>query len=158
MAASELWFFSPSIWNKQETWRTQSERLNPPLRCWLKNHSVKRETKIICTLETDLTKLLESKVEVVNAAATDARIVWHNVQFIQYEQFRLNYIFRQYLGTSSLSKKFFQMVVKKTALQKSYEIAVGVQSYTIDFVAKSRQFGWLEISLVYDKSNKYEAI
>ena len=50
------------------------------------------------------------------------------------------------------------MVVKKTALQKSYEIAVGVQSYTIDFVAKSRQFGWLEISLVYDKSNKYEAI
>ena len=33
------------------------------------------------------------------------------------------------------------MVVKKTALQKSYEIAVGVQSYTIDFVAKSRQFG-----------------
>ena len=58
-----------------------------------------------------------------------------------YEQFRLNYIFRQYLGTSSLSKKFFQMVVKKTALQKSYEIAVGVQSYTIDFVAKSRQFG-----------------
>ena len=47
------------------------------------------------------------------------------------------------------------MVVKKTLLQKFYELAVGAQSYTIDSVVTNRQFDWLEISLVYDKSNKH---
>ena len=31
MVASELWFFFPSIWTKQETRQTQSEGFDPPL-------------------------------------------------------------------------------------------------------------------------------
>ena len=44
------------------------------------------------------------------------------------------------------------MDFKKATLQKSYQLAVGAQSYTLEFTAANRQFGWLEISLVYDKS------
>lgn len=44
---------------------------------------------------------------------------------------------------------------EKRPLQKSYELAVGVKSYTIDLVATNRQFDWPEIYLVYDKSNKH---
>ena len=44
------------------------------------------------------------------------------------------------------------MGFKKAPLQKSYQLAVGAQSYTLEFTAANRQFGWLEISLVYDKS------
>ena len=40
-------------------------------------------------------------------------------------------------------------------LQQSQELAVGLQSFTIDFVAANRQFDWIEISLVYDKSDKH---
>ena len=43
----------------------------------------------------------------------------------------------------------------KRTLQKSYELAVGIESYKVDFVAAdNRQFDWLEISLVYDKKKK----
>lgn len=41
-------------------------------------------------------------------------------------------------------------------LQQSQELAVGLQSFTIDFVAANRQFDWIEISLVYDKSDKQQ--
>ena len=54
--------------------------------------------------------------------------------------------------TSTISKKVFRMGFKKATLQKSYQLAVGAQSYTLEFTAANRQFGWLEISLVYDKS------
>ena len=47
---------------------------------------------------------------------------------------------------------------KKIPLQKLYEIGVVVQIYRVDFVEANRQFHWLEISLVYDKSNKHAAI
>lgn len=35
---------------------------------------------------------------------------------------------------------------------------IGVQTFTVDFVAANRQFDWLEISLVYDKNNKHSRI
>ena len=54
--------------------------------------------------------------------------------------------------TSTISKKVFRMGFKKAPLQKSYQLAVGAQSYSLEFTAANRQFGWLEISLVYDKS------
>ena len=103
----------------------------------LVNHTRKADTKIICTLETDLAKLFESNVSV---AAPDAKIRQHDAPFIQFEQIRLLDNLRQYLETSLHSKKVCRMGVKKTLLQKSYELPVGVQSYTIDFVAANRQY------------------
>ena len=39
------------------------------------NHPIKLDTKLICTLETDLTKLLKSNVKVANVAASDTKII-----------------------------------------------------------------------------------
>ena len=50
------------------------------------------------------------------------------------------------------------MSIQKTSLQKLYELAVGTQSYTIEFTARNRQLDWLEISLVYDKSNQHKMV
>ena len=47
------------------------------------------------------------------------------------------------------------MGAQKTPIQKTYEINVGQDSINIDFWRLNRQFDWLEISLVFDKSNKY---
>ena len=44
--------------------------------------------------------------------------------------------------------------LQKSFLKKSYEVAVGTQSYKYSLEAINRQFKWLEISLVYDKSNQ----
>ena len=50
------------------------------------------------------------------------------------------------------------MGIQKASLQKSYELAVGAHSYTVDFTAANRQFDWLGISLVYVKSNKHQTV
>ena len=80
---------------------------------------------------------------------------WHDAPFIQYEQIRLN---DMYLKTILISKKVFEMGIQKTLYQKLFELAVGVQNYTVNFVAATRQFDWLEISIVSDKSGKHNTI
>ena len=47
------------------------------------------------------------------------------------------------------------MGVQKTPYQKIYELQAGSQDFTADFQGASRQFDWIDISLVYDKSDKH---
>ena len=39
-----------------------------------------------------------------------------------------------------------------------YELQTGLQDFTVDFLGSNRQFDWIEISLVYDKSDEYLTI
>lgn len=47
------------------------------------------------------------------------------------------------------------MGIIKTPYQKNYEKQIGSQEFTVDFKESDRQFDWLEVSLVYDKSDKH---
>ena len=69
----------------------------------------------------------------------------------------MNDNFREYLETSLLAKKV-KMAISKILLQKSYELGVGIQNYTLEFTTVNRLIDWLEISLVYDKSDKHATI
>ena len=53
------------------------------------------------------------------------------------------------------SLKVFKMGKQKTPYQKTYEIKAGLQEFTVDFKGCNRQFARLEVSLVYNKSNKH---
>ena len=46
----------------------------------------------------------------------------------------------------------------KTPIQKTYEIQKGSDSLNIEFLGANRQFDWIEISIVPDKSNKHSTI
>ena len=87
--------------------------------------------------------------------ATDAQNVFTKAPFIQYGQILLDTNFRQYLETIMVSKKILRMGAQKTPLQKTYEISVGQASLNAEFSGSNRQFDWLEISIVSDKSDKY---
>ena len=87
--------------------------------------------------------MFESHIKFAKAAAPDAKIIWGDSPFILYKKFWLNGNFRKCLKTSLLSKKVFSNGCKKTLLQKSYELGIGVQSYTVDSLATNRQFHWL---------------
>ena len=50
------------------------------------------------------------------------------------------------------------MGAQKTLIQNNYEINVGQDSINIDFLGSNRQFDWLEISTVYDNSDKQTTI
>ena len=65
--------------------------------------------------------------------------------------------FRQFLEAIMVSKKIFCMGVQKTQYRK-HEVRTGSDSVNIDFLASSRQFRWLEIYLVFNKSNKHTSL
>ena len=50
------------------------------------------------------------------------------------------------------------MGAQKTPIQKTYEINIRQDSINIHFLGSNRQFDWLKISLVFDKSDKHTSI
>ena len=78
--------------------------------------------------------------------------------YIQYEQVLLNKSFRQHLDTITVSKKVLRMGAQKTPVQKTYEIQKGSDSLNVEFLGANRQFDWIEISIVPDKSDKHTTI
>ena len=47
------------------------------------------------------------------------------------------------------------MGVQKTPIQKADEIQKGSDLLNVEFLGANRQFDWIEISIVLDKSDKY---
>ena len=54
-----------------------------------------------------------------------------------------------------VSKKILKMGTQKAPIQKTYEINVSQDSLDIDFLGANREFDWIELSLVYEKSDKH---
>ena len=106
-------------------------------------------------------RLFESR-NVLSSTATipspDVKIIFTKALFVQNEQLFFDKNFRQYLETIIVSKNILRMGAQKTPIQKTYKINVGQDSLSIDFIASNRQFDWLELSLVYDKSDKHTTI
>ena len=51
------------------------------------------------------------------------------------------------------SKKILRMGAQKIPIQQTYEINTGTDSINIDLLNSNRQLNWLELSLVYVKSD-----
>ena len=98
-------------------------------------------------------KLFELKKKV-----TATEIVFARALFIQYLQILLMKNFRQFLEKIMLSSKVLHMGMQKTPYQKTWELQVDAQELDVDFKRCERQFDWLKISLVYDKSDKHTTI
>ena len=107
-------------------------------------------------------KLFESRKVLASTTTTipeaDAEILFTRAPFIQYEQILLDKNFRQHLETIMVSKKMLRMGVQKTPIEKTYEMKTGSDSLNVKFLGANRQFDWIEISLVPDKSDKHTTI
>ena len=118
---------------------------------------LKVDSRIRCHLETVMKKLFDSIQKVTMIVAPDVQIIFRP-SFIQYEQFKLHKNFRQYLETIMLSKKILRMGAQNTPKRKTYKTSIGSDSISVEFLGCNIQIEWLEISLVYDKSDKHTAI
>ena len=110
------------------------------------NFPLKIDFRIRCHLEKNMKRLSESrKVLSANLAppSPEAKIIFTKAPFIQYEQLLLD---KNVMGG------------KKTPIQKTCEISTGQDSSNIDFLGANRQFDWIEIFIVYDKSDKHTSI
>ena len=106
-----------------------------------------------------MNKLFESRKVHATTVKTipdpDVEILFTRAPFVQYEQILLDKNFRQHLETIMVSKKIIRMGAQKTPIQKTYEIKQGSDSLNIEFLGANRQLDWIEISIVYDKSDKH---
>ena len=125
------------------------------------NFPTKINYRIKLFLEMSMNKLFESKkiwATVKTAPDPDAEILFTWAPFVQYEQILLDKNFRQHLETIMVSKKIIRMGVQKTPIQKTYEIKQSSDLLNIEFLGANRQFDWIEISVVNDKSDKHTTI
>ena len=107
-------------------------------------------------LETNMDKFFESrKVLAANAVIpeVDAEIIFTRTPLVQYEQILLDKNFRQHLETM-VSKKILRMGAQKIPIQETCEIQKGLDPLNVEFLGANRQFNWIEISIVPDKSDK----
>ena len=104
-------------------------------------------------------KLFESRKVLATtttaAPSADAEIIFTRAPFVQYQQILLDKSFRQHLETIMVSKKIIRMGAQKAPIQKTCEIKEGSDSLNVEFLGANRQFDWIEIPIVPDKSDKH---
>ena len=122
------------------------------------NFPTKIDYRIKLFLETNMEKLFESRKSLAANATipeVDVQIIFTRAPFVQYEQILLDKNFRQHLETIMVSKKILRMGAQKSPVQKTYEIQKGSDSLNVEFLGANRQFDWIEISIVPNKSDKH---
>ena len=103
--------------------------------------------------ETNTNQTVDALPRSVNAG-----IIFNSALYIKYEQFNLDDNFRTYLKGVMLYEHVLRMRIKPTPYQKSFELVTGTESRVVDFPAANKQFSFLAISLMYDKSNQHRSI
>ena len=126
------------------------------------NQPIRFNTKWRITFEQDMQRLFKANTNLGAAAGlpdtVDAKIILKSTPYLLYTQFKLDTNFRNYLETALVSESKLRTGTQKTPYQKSYELIAGAQSRTINFNNALKQFSFLEISLVYDRSDKHLSI
>ena len=123
------------------------------------NFSSKTDNRIIITLERNLNKLFESN-EKVNTIPTDPD-VFLNIYarpYISYQEINLTRSADLYFTSILRSETGLRQGVLPAPCQQEIEVNRGTQDFTCTFKGVQRQFDWLEISIVYDKSYQHTRI
>ena len=127
----------------------------------LVNQPIRFNTKWRLTFEQDMQRLFESKTNQAAAGlldTVDAKIILDSTPYLLYYQFNLDNNFGTYLETSLASQNKLRTGIQRTPYQKSYELVAGSQSRTVTFNNAYKQFSFLEISLVFDRSDQHLSI
>ena len=123
----------------------------------LVNFAHKIDTRILFPLETNLNKLFEANAKLAGIPDNpDAQVVYHDTPYISYPQITLHDNFIAYYNGILRSRCALRTGV--ILISQSSEINTGTQSLNVNFRGLNKQIEWLEISLVYDKSDQHQTI
>ena len=88
----------------------------------------------------------------------DALIQIYDRSYISYQEINLTKSADIYFNGILRSETALRQGVLPSPYQQLFEINTGMQTYTCTFKGAQRQFDWLEISIVYDKSFQHATI
>ena len=123
------------------------------------NFSSKTDDRIIITLERNLNKLFESNEKVITIPTDpDVFLNIYARPYISYQGINLTYSADPYFTGILRSETGLRQGVLPAPYQQEIEVNTGTQDFTCTFKGAQRQFGWLEISIVYDKMYPHTTI
>ena len=123
------------------------------------NFAEKTDTRIILSLERNLNKLFGRNKKV--AAIPDNPDVFINIYdrpYISYPEINLTQQADLYGAGILRSETALRQGVLPAPFQQEFEISAGTQDFTCTFKGAQRQFDWIEISIVYNKSYQHSTI
>ena len=122
----------------------------------LVNFTIKTDTKFLFNLQRNMNKRFETTKEVAAIPdEPDALIQFHDCPYISYQELNLTKTFDICFSGILRAETALRMGVLPAPYQQLFEINKGIQYLTVTFEGTQRQFEWLEISLVYDKSYQH---
>ena len=125
----------------------------------LVNFSMKTDTRIIITLERNMNKLFESNKKVTAIPESpDALIQIYDRPYISYQEISLTKGADLYFTGILRSETALRQGVLPSPYQQLFEVNTSMQDFTCTFKDAQRQFDWLEISIVYNKSYQHSTI
>ena len=117
------------------------------------NFAMKTDTRIIITLERNLNKLFESNKNVTAIPENpDALINIYDRPYVSYQEINLTQGADIYFTGILRSETALRQGILPSPYQQVFEVNTGTQDFTCTLKGAQRQFDWLEISIVYDKS------
>ena len=121
------------------------------------NVSVKTDAKIIITLERNMSRLFESNKKVTAIPESPGALInIYDRPYISYQEINLTQSANIYFNGILRSETALRQAVLPSPYQHLFEI--NTQDFTCTFKGVQRQFDWLEISIVYDKSYQHTTI
>ena len=125
----------------------------------LVNFSAKTDTKIIITLERNMNGLFESNKKVTAIPdSPDTLINIYDRPYISYQEINLIQGANIYFNGILRSGTALRQGVLPSSYQQLFKINRGMQDFTCTFKGAQRQFDWLEISIIYNKSYQHTTV
>ena len=124
----------------------------------LVNFPHKKDTRFLFTLEKNLNRLFETNAKLDYIPNEDAQIIFHDTRYISYPQITLDDNLLASLNAILRSRSPLRTGVILSPYQRSSEINVETQSLTVNFRGLNKQIEWLEISLVFGKSDQHQTV
>ena len=123
------------------------------------NFAMKTDTRIIMTLERNTNKLFESNKKVTAIPDNpNALIQIYDKPYISDQEISLMHGADIYFTGILRSETALRQGVLESLYQQVFEVNTGTQDFTCTFKGAQRQFDWLEISIVYDRSYQHTTI
>ena len=120
---------------------------------------MQKKLTLILTLERNLNKLFEkNKKTAAIPENPDAFINIYDRPYISYPEINLTQQADLYSTGILRSETALRQGVLPASFQQEFEISAGTQDFRCTFKGAQRQFDWIKISIVYDKSYQHSTI
>ena len=124
----------------------------------LVNFPHKIDTQFLFTLENNMNRLFETNAKADVPNESDAQIIFHDTPYISYPQITLDDNFLAYFNGIFRFRDASRTGVISSPYQQSFETNTRTQSLKVNFLGLNKQIEWLEISLVFDKSDQHQTV